>query len=442
MIIEYVGHATYLVEAGGFRLLVDPWLTERLDRFWTHWPAIGDRALPPIDAIFLSHHHFDHHHFPSLARLPREALVLFPEIAPNPRFTGSGMGHQAIQWTLHRLGFARQRPLTTFEAVEIGPYRLTPVSSNVRFPEQGLLLEADGSTVFFAGDTMLHPATQEHFAAGDRPRVDLAVMPCHSVAPPGPLMLRRAEAGYDAFVERAVATFDQHVDIVAPQVTVAGAFGWKVAAGPDEEDFDWVNHLLFPFTPVQAYRRLRARGREALLLGPADRVRLARGDVAAEGPWTRDQAGLEAHYEAVALRGDTAVPAFAPRPRPGSRRGSSQRDLLASLLDALVGTDYWYRALAQQRASLVRLSGDSDTTYRLAPWQPAPFEPVAEDLDALPFTWLHEDTLRQLLDAELLLESSYGLWAGSDDLLSAAFHHPRYYVRYLDAWLQGQRPTP
>lgn len=64
--ITWLGHATFLVQIGGLNLLTDPMLSRsaspvrlvRIPRFTP--PGLTVDELPPIDAVVLSHDHFDH----------------------------------------------------------------------------------------------------------------------------------------------------------------------------------------------------------------------------------------------------------------------------------------------------------------------------------------------------------------------------------------------
>jgi UDP-MurNAc hydroxylase len=92
-----IGHACLYIETGGERLLVDPWLSGSCYwRSWWHFPpntVIRPEFLEP-DYVYLSHHHFDHFHYPSLRRISKRARVLIP------RFGVDVMRHE-----LDALGF-------------------------------------------------------------------------------------------------------------------------------------------------------------------------------------------------------------------------------------------------------------------------------------------------------------------------------------------------
>ena len=76
-IATYFGSSTWLIELNGFRLLIDPWLTE--DLFFSPpgpWLINGrlDREFSPperIDLLLLTQGLADHSHIPSLRMLDR-----------------------------------------------------------------------------------------------------------------------------------------------------------------------------------------------------------------------------------------------------------------------------------------------------------------------------------------------------------------------------------
>ena len=75
--VTLVGHATFLVQIAGRNLLIDPVWSERASP--TQWlgprranpPGIALADLPPIDAVLITHNHYDHLDLATLSRLWR-----------------------------------------------------------------------------------------------------------------------------------------------------------------------------------------------------------------------------------------------------------------------------------------------------------------------------------------------------------------------------------
>ncbi len=73
--VSFVGHATLLIQADGLNILTDPVWSNRVSPFSfagpkrVHEPGIAFDALPPIDAVLVSHNHWDHLDCLTLSRL-------------------------------------------------------------------------------------------------------------------------------------------------------------------------------------------------------------------------------------------------------------------------------------------------------------------------------------------------------------------------------------
>jgi L-ascorbate metabolism protein UlaG (beta-lactamase superfamily) len=73
--VSFIGHASLLVQTGGRNLLVDPVWSARVSPLsWVgprrvNDPGIAFSALPPIDAVLVSHSHYDHLDLATLSRL-------------------------------------------------------------------------------------------------------------------------------------------------------------------------------------------------------------------------------------------------------------------------------------------------------------------------------------------------------------------------------------
>ena len=75
MSATWVGHSTLLLQVGAINVLVDPMWSDRASpvpfagpKRWVP-PGVALDALPPLDAILVSHNHYDHFDAPTLKRL-------------------------------------------------------------------------------------------------------------------------------------------------------------------------------------------------------------------------------------------------------------------------------------------------------------------------------------------------------------------------------------
>lgn len=83
MRVSYVGHASFLLQAAGLNFLLDPVWSPRASPFRfvgpkrVNDPGIAFADLPPIDAVLVSHGHYDHLDVATLSRL---AAVHHPRV--------------------------------------------------------------------------------------------------------------------------------------------------------------------------------------------------------------------------------------------------------------------------------------------------------------------------------------------------------------------------
>jgi len=143
--ITYVGHSTVLVDMDGVRLLTDPLLRPRL----LHLRRVGKvdaSALRDIDAVLISHLHFDHLDVASLRQLGRDVPVVAPR--------GSGR-------LLKRKRFRTVTELGVGDELRIGDLVIRGtralhdpgrVPLGRRVEPMGYVL-AGSRSVYFAGDT-------------------------------------------------------------------------------------------------------------------------------------------------------------------------------------------------------------------------------------------------------------------------------------------------
>ena len=153
----YIGHATVLLRFAGFAVLTDPMFSLRASPFAAYGPkrvrapAIALADLPKLDAVCLSHNHYDHMDLPSLRAL---------QLRGNPPIV-TGIGNGAY---LAARGVTNVIELDWWESVEPAPgLNITYVPaqhwSRRRFWDTnrmlwgGHVIAAQGARAYFAGDT-------------------------------------------------------------------------------------------------------------------------------------------------------------------------------------------------------------------------------------------------------------------------------------------------
>jgi L-ascorbate metabolism protein UlaG (beta-lactamase superfamily) len=152
----WIGHASTYVEIDGLRLLLDPVFAERVSplpvgpgRF--HAPPIPLADLPPIDAVLISHDHYDHLDMDTVRHLARRGARFFV-----PLGIGAHLEHWGVPaGQVEELEWWQQRTLGSVQIV------CTPARhySGRRPGERSTTLWSSWSVVgprhrfFYSGDT-------------------------------------------------------------------------------------------------------------------------------------------------------------------------------------------------------------------------------------------------------------------------------------------------
>jgi L-ascorbate metabolism protein UlaG (beta-lactamase superfamily) len=157
--LRWLGHSTVVFDVEDVRIVTDPMLRRRV----LHLRRAADVPSPDsVDAVLISHLHYDHLDLPSLARIGVDTQVVIPrggartlrgfervlEVVPGMHFEVGGL------------------PIRVVEAEHDG--RRQPIGGHV--PAVGYILEGEQS-IYFAGDTDLFDGMRELAP------VDVALLP-------------------------------------------------------------------------------------------------------------------------------------------------------------------------------------------------------------------------------------------------------------------------
>ncbi|MFF7750813.1 MBL fold metallo-hydrolase [Streptomyces sp. NPDC007971] len=177
--VSWAGHASWIVRIGGLTVLTDPVWSRRILGTPARITPVGVawENLPRVDAVVISHNHYDHLDAPTLRRLPRTTPVFAP----------AGLG----AW-FRRRRFTCVTELDWWEGAELSGVRFDFVPAH-HWSKRTLtdtchslwggwvLTASGGQRLYFAGDT----GYGHWFSRIGRryPGIDLALMPIGAYDP-------------------------------------------------------------------------------------------------------------------------------------------------------------------------------------------------------------------------------------------------------------------
>jgi L-ascorbate metabolism protein UlaG (beta-lactamase superfamily) len=181
--VTFIGHSSFFLQIGGANIVIDPifapWLfvLKRLRR-----PGLRIKDLPPLDAVLVTHAHFDHLHRPSLRALARATrirsgrtpLLIVPDNVTDLVFD---------------LGFDRVVELGWWQQFQLGEVLVTAapakhwgarVIRDVHRGYGGYCLSGGGHSIYHSGDTAYFSGFRE---IGQRLNPDVALLPIGAYQP-------------------------------------------------------------------------------------------------------------------------------------------------------------------------------------------------------------------------------------------------------------------
>ncbi len=162
----WLGHSTVLLEIDGVRILTDPVWGERASPFSFAGPKrfqpvpVRIDQLPPLDAIIVSHDHYDHLDAPTIVQLAKLNVPFFTSLGVGAHLEGWGVPPERI----HELDWWESVPVPRSEVT------ITAAPSQ-HFSGRGLkrnttlwssfVMRGPKHRAFFSGDTGLTPEYTE-----------------------------------------------------------------------------------------------------------------------------------------------------------------------------------------------------------------------------------------------------------------------------------------
>jgi len=141
--ITRITHSCHLIQIGDQVVLTDPWFSERAAYHPGEPIAMGVSDLPGLDAVVITHHHYDHCDLTAFSAY-RDKNV--------PMFVAGPVASRA-----RAAGFTRVRTLEPWHSAAAGDLTVTAAPGKHAVYEVTFVISGGGRSVYFAGDTMLIP---------------------------------------------------------------------------------------------------------------------------------------------------------------------------------------------------------------------------------------------------------------------------------------------
>ncbi|GIH27874.1 membrane protein [Acrocarpospora phusangensis] len=238
-LITWVGHATFVLQLGGLTVLTDPVWARKIPGIRPRLtpPGVAWSDLPPIDAVVISHNHYDHLDAPTIRRLPKDTAIFVPA--------------NLARWFTRR-GFRNVAELDWWESASLGDVTFSFVPAHhwsrralwdtCKTLWGGWILTSRHHRVYFAGDSGYGHRFKE---IGIRyPDIDVALMPVGAYSP------RWFMKNFHVDPDQAVQAF---LDVGARHMATMhwGTFvlsGEPLLAPLEETRQSWTIHNLDPTT--------------------------------------------------------------------------------------------------------------------------------------------------------------------------------------------------
>ncbi|MDE3046272.1 MAG: MBL fold metallo-hydrolase [Verrucomicrobiota bacterium] len=183
----WIGHSSYLVDCGGWRCLTDPvWSRycspvpcQALER--RSEPPLAIESLPPLDAVLISHNHYDHLDRATIEKLfslqPQIVWIVPHGLTPWFRRRGIQSIVELDWWTSHQMG---EHKITAVPAQHFSGRTLWDKNKTLW---NGYVVESrSGKKFYFVGDTGYNEFDFKEIGRAFTP-IDLSLIPIGTYVP-------------------------------------------------------------------------------------------------------------------------------------------------------------------------------------------------------------------------------------------------------------------
>jgi UDP-MurNAc hydroxylase len=143
--VQFLSHASVHIKTLNNSLLIDPWLIGSCYwRSWWNYPPVKKETINnlKVDAIYITHVHWDHWHGPSLKKLFSKDTLIITHDEPNKRSVKD----------LKDIGFKNIRLLKHGESFELGDIKITPYQFGLFLNDSALVVETSDMKLLNAND--------------------------------------------------------------------------------------------------------------------------------------------------------------------------------------------------------------------------------------------------------------------------------------------------
>ncbi len=153
--IKFLSHACIYIKTKNASILVDPWLIGSCYwRSWWNYPPVklDDINNLQVDAIYITHVHWDHWHGPTLKKLFSKDTLIITHDEPNKRSIRD----------LQKIGFKNIKLLNHGESYKVSDITLTPYQFGLFLNDSALVIETSNMRLLNANDCKIAGASLKY----------------------------------------------------------------------------------------------------------------------------------------------------------------------------------------------------------------------------------------------------------------------------------------